>query len=88
MDSQYLPAVPQPGIFSDSVDRKQVDPAGFRAPNKGFEALKKCSCPETILGIARGDNGAQGQNRTADTRIFNPLLYRLSYLGTLRGGAS
>jgi hypothetical protein len=26
-------------------------------------------------------NGAQGQNRTADTRIFNPLLYRLSYLG-------
>jgi hypothetical protein len=27
-------------------------------------------------------NGAQGQNRTADTRIFNPLLYRLSYLGT------
>jgi hypothetical protein len=26
-------------------------------------------------------NGAQGRNRTADTRIFNPLLYRLSYLG-------
>ena len=25
--------------------------------------------------------GAQGQNRTADTGIFNPLLYRLSYLG-------
>jgi hypothetical protein len=23
--------------------------------------------------------GAQGRNRTADTRIFNPLLYRLSY---------
>jgi hypothetical protein len=22
----------------------------------------------------------QGQNRTADTRIFSPLLYRLSYL--------
>ena len=27
-------------------------------------------------------NGAQGRNRTTDTRIFNPLLYRLSYLGT------
>ncbi len=26
-------------------------------------------------------NGAQGQNRTADTGIFSPLLYRLSYLG-------
>ena len=25
--------------------------------------------------------GAQRQNRTADTRIFSPLLYRLSYLG-------
>src|SRR5690606_22240110 len=25
--------------------------------------------------------GAQGRNRTTDTRIFNPLLYRLSYLG-------
>jgi hypothetical protein len=24
--------------------------------------------------------GGQGRNRTTDTRIFNPLLYRLSYL--------
>jgi hypothetical protein len=29
-------------------------------------------------------NGAQGRNRTTDTRIFSPLLYRLSYLGVLR----
>ncbi len=28
----------------------------------------------------RGD-GAQGRNRTTDTRIFSPLLYQLSYLG-------
>ena len=28
-------------------------------------------------------DGAQGRNRTVDTRIFNPLLYRLSYLGFL-----
>ena len=28
-------------------------------------------------------DGAQGQNRTADTRIFSPLLYQLSYLGVL-----
>ena len=26
-------------------------------------------------------NGAQRRNRTTDTRIFNPLLYQLSYLG-------
>ena len=25
--------------------------------------------------------GAERRNRTTDTRIFNPLLYRLSYLG-------
>ncbi len=28
-------------------------------------------------------NGASGQNRTADTRIFSPLLYRLSYRGKM-----
>jgi hypothetical protein len=26
--------------------------------------------------------GAKGRNRTSDTGIFSPLLYRLSYLGT------
>ena len=29
-------------------------------------------------------DGAQKRNRTADTRIFSPLLYRLSYLGQER----
>src|SRR5690606_12386167 len=33
-----------------------------------------------------GKNGAQGRNRTSDTRIFNPLLYQLSYLGTRPAG--
>ena len=28
-------------------------------------------------------NGAQRRNRTTDTGIFSPLLYRLSYLGVL-----
>ncbi len=30
-------------------------------------------------------SGAQSRNRTSDTRIFNPLLYQLSYLGTFGG---
>jgi hypothetical protein len=30
------------------------------------------------------ESGAQGRNRTTDTRIFNPLLYQLSYLGAGR----
>ncbi len=28
-------------------------------------------------------NGGSGRNRTADTRIFSPLLYRLSYRAVL-----
>ncbi len=28
------------------------------------------------------EDGGQGRNRTNDTRIFNPLLYQLSYLAT------
>ena len=32
------------------------------------------------------DRGAQGRNRTADTGIFNPLLYQLSYLGAGSAG--
>ncbi len=31
-------------------------------------------------------SGGQTQNRTGDTRIFSPLLYRLSYLASLEKG--
>jgi hypothetical protein len=30
----------------------------------------------------------QGRNRTGDTRIFNPLLYQLSYLANVEGRQS
>src|SRR2546429_2039438 len=36
------------------------------------------------LSVADAANG-QGQNRTADTRIFSPLLYQLSYLADEAG---
>ncbi len=29
------------------------------------------------------ENGGRGRNRTNDTRIFNPLLYQLSYPATV-----
>ncbi len=29
------------------------------------------------------ENGARDRNRTSDTRIFNPLLYQLSYPGNV-----
>ncbi len=45
----------------------------------GFWAIWKSEVVQRV-------NGGQGQNRTADTRIFNPLLYRLSYLAIGMGG--
>ena len=33
------------------------------------------------FGLTPSFLGAETQNRTGDTRIFSPLLYRLSYLG-------
>ena len=49
--------------------------------------MKSCRCCWK-LRVAReqpdnrkeNNDGGQGQNRTVDTRIFSPLLYRLSYL--------
>ena len=34
------------------------------------------------INYNRQKNSAQSRNRTNDTRIFSPLLYQLSYLGT------
>ena len=31
-------------------------------------------------------NGGWGRNRTADTRIFSPLLYQLSYPAAAKSG--
>ena len=33
-------------------------------------------------------NGARDRNRTSDTRIFNPLLYQLSYPGNGAEGSA
>jgi hypothetical protein len=35
--------------------------------------------------LREGGSGAQTRIRTTDTRIFNPLLYQLSYLGLVPG---
>ena len=52
------------------------------------EALKVLDNPRKINYKASNFHpvalliGAEAQNRTGDTRIFSPLLYQLSYLGT------
>ena len=35
-----------------------------------------------LLGFCGVFSGGQERDRTADTRIFSPLLYQLSYLAT------
>ena len=52
--------------------------------------LERCSRAEHTRMMAHAtrkcvgvdSNGGQGRSRTADTRIFSPLLYQLSYLAT------
>jgi hypothetical protein len=39
----------------------------------------------TTHSLCNSLHGGSGRNRTADTRIFSPLLYRLSYRAILRG---
>ena len=43
------------------------------------------SIDEGWEGRVRRDSGAWGRIRTTDTRIFNPLLYQLSYPGAASG---
>jgi hypothetical protein len=57
----------------------------------GGRAVKLCPPPVGNSSIYFLNRGGQGQNRTADTKIFSLLLYRLSYLPTVsvaesRGG--
>ena len=47
----------------------------------GLQLLQIHKTPETLRNQGFKCFGAQRRNRTADTGIFNPLLYRLSYLG-------
>ncbi len=45
---------------------------------RGNGIIEKADCSQSALNF-----GGPGRNRTTDTRIFNPLLYRLSYQAML-----
>ena len=55
------------------------------SPQPGLNQAKNKK-PRTAnrTGLFYGIFGGQGRNRTTDTRIFNPLLYQLSYLAINR----
>ena len=67
-------------MFSQKL--RQVLQSLNYADNQAFIVLNNLSIIKRIKGGGADiAYGAQGQNRTVDTRIFSPLLYRLSYLG-------
>lgn len=61
------------------------DPRTARLARKICRHKKTGTGPVSLVSVASQGGGclygAQGRNRTADTGIFNPLLYQLSYLG-------
>ena len=69
-----------------------LPPPGNDNASDSFSGIKKQSYTEippygTALKNRKtkthtNTKNAQNRNRTSDTRIFSPLLYRLSYLGT------
>ena len=61
-----------------------VEGDGFEPPNpEGADlqsaAFSHFATPPYKKKESTPFNGGSGRNRTADTRIFSPLLYRLSY---------
>ncbi len=53
---------------------------------KGMQEVEQKRRKKREVSMAKFRDGAQGRNRTTDTRIFSPLLYQLSYLGLSRKG--
>ena len=55
------------------------------AVQTGIEPAISCVTGRHVNRYTTGPllNGGLGRNRTADTRIFSPLLYRLSYQAKL-----
>src|SRR5512146_2345340 len=51
-----------------------------RVRNATFGSSPALELQFDSIGCVDSRNGGQGRNRTADTRIFSPLLYHLSYL--------
>ena len=64
-------------FFSTVSQRRKSMPAAMVCE----ECAGVCEQRKTPQPLAKlwGESGGLGQNRTADTRIFNPLLYQLSY---------
>ena len=70
-------------IFPDCPDAitatiRTMSEKQYRLGRRGLKCKKK----KTFSLFDWGRSGGQERDRTADTRIFSPLLYQLSYLAT------
>jgi hypothetical protein len=59
-----------------SIESRKIIMRAYKFETSDRRAIYKARIDRTKV-----TSGAQGRNRTTDTRIFSPLLYRLSYLG-------
>ena len=79
-----LPAVLQkaPIMAAEApATASEIESAAFSADTEDTKTPRN---PSGIRGAPDDLDGAEGQNRTAHTGIFSPLLYQLSYLGTTK----
>ncbi|GBG09099.1 hypothetical protein PAT3040_03727, partial [Paenibacillus agaridevorans] len=57
--------------------KELVEDDGFEPPNPKEEIYSLPRLATSLILHVINPNGGSGRNRTADTRIFSPLLYRL-----------
>jgi hypothetical protein len=77
---------------SRSMPRRQKKWSGRRDSNPRPSPWQGDALPTEPLPLvirsARASDGAEGQNRTDDTRLFRAVLYQLSYLGVVAEASS
>src|SRR5690606_26435896 len=86
-DRDQQPVAACAGGGLDGMERTGFSPREYRPMRRatGTRSGAARNEPARVLQLFRLD-GAEGQNRTADTTIFSRMLYQLSYLGTRGGG--
>lgn len=74
-----------PGSFKNKKPSDGIPSEGFSLILNGFnDSHRQLSKNLVDTSSRRLTNGGLGRNRTADTRLFRALLYRLSYQAILR----
>ena len=92
-DGEHRDEIPNHIVITAKICSKSVSARSVRHdfaiqesyPHRGRPRQAECAAIALCFSAYSNDfselSGAQSRNRTSDTRIFNPLLYRLSYLG-------